>query len=418
MSDDSNKFSKRSFLKTAAKVTGGSSAFTLFQALFRAPSAEAQTWKKIGDTGPAAGLWQKLKLASEIKYPYTHIGGGLYYSAALRADGLVYATGECSSFFCGINNDCDNLSAFTPTIGVSNVTAIEVGGGHIVALRADGAVFTVGYGDGQVGDNTNSDRSTFTSAIGLSNIAAIAAGLEHTLALRADGSVFASGKNGFGQLGDNTTSNRITFVSAKGVSDVVAISAGAYHSLALRADGAVFACGSNDGYGYKGRLGDNTTINKSTFVSTIGISNCVSISTNNWYCMALRSDGIVFGVGGHYGALGNNSTAPVSTYTSAVGISNIVALAAGNGHTLALRSDSFVFASGQNYYGALGDNTTLEKSTFVSAVGLSNVIAVSAGDYFSMALRADGAVFACGENYAGQLGVGDDVDKSSFTLCV
>lgn len=42
----------------------------------------------------------------------------------------------------------------------------------------------------------------------------VAAGSSHTVALRADGAVFATGGNFYGQLGDNTAVDKRTFVSS------------------------------------------------------------------------------------------------------------------------------------------------------------------------------------------------------------
>lgn len=221
------KISKRKFLKFLGSLSSAAGAirtvhpsakaggvFTLFQTLFHTPNSEAQTWQKIGNTDPSANTWQKLKLASETKYPYTKIITGSTHSLALRADGVVFATGN-------------------------NIY-------------------------GQLGDSTNISKKTFTSAQGLSNVVDIAAG-NHSIAFRADGLVFATGYNQFGQLGDSTSINKNTFVSAQGVSNVVAIAASGSHSIALRADGLVFATGLNTA----GQLGDNSVINKLTFVSSI-----------------------------------------------------------------------------------------------------------------------------------------------------
>lgn len=152
-----NKFSKRSFLKFA----GGSGVFALFQALFRAPQAEAQTWQRL-QVGPP-----KLK----VRTPQRN-------QKVIRS-------------------------------------VIAAGSNHIVALRADGTIFATGGNySGQLGDNTATNKNTFVSAKGVSNVVAIAAGFGFSAALRADGAVFATGGNHMGQLGDNTTAGKSTFVSS------------------------------------------------------------------------------------------------------------------------------------------------------------------------------------------------------------
>jgi alpha-tubulin suppressor-like RCC1 family protein len=143
---------------------------------------------------------------------------------------------------------------------------------------------------------------------------------------------------------------------------------GNQHSLALRSDGLVFACGRND----FGQLGDNTTVNKSTYVQALLISNVVALAAGILHSLALRSDGLIFGCGDNSGPgqLGDNTSTKRSTFVQAVGISNIVVLAAGSGflHSLALRSDGLVFSSGDNGYGQLGVNSVIDKLTFVQAL--------------------------------------------------
>ena len=93
----------------------------------------------------------------------------------------------------------------------------------------------------------------------------IAAGPSHSIALRSDGLVFATGNNSQGRLGNNTIVNKSTYVQAVGISNAVMVASGGLYSVALRSDGLVFAAGGNG----QGRLGDNTVANKSTFVQVV-----------------------------------------------------------------------------------------------------------------------------------------------------
>ena len=140
--------------------------------------------------------------------------------------------------------------------GLTNVVAIAGGGGHSLALRADGTVAAWGY---------NGDGRTNVPA-GLTSVVAVAGGYYHSLALRANGTVVAWGYNGSGQ----------TNVPA-GLTNVVAIAGGYYHSLALRANGTVAAWGDN-GQG-------QTNI-------PAGLTNVVAVAGGGFHSLALVGVGV------------------------------------------------------------------------------------------------------------------------------
>lgn len=167
---------------------------------------------------------------------------------ALRANGRLIAWGGYNDF--GQTNVPPDLS---------NVVAMAVGGGHMMALRANGTVTAWGYNDmGQ----TNVPPS-------LSNIVAIAAGALHSMALSANGTISTWGYN---QYGECTVPADVT--------NVVGISAGDQFSMALLANGTLRTWGHN-------HSGPTTTTNI--------LTNAVSISQG---AIALRDDGLVATVSG------------------------------------------------------------------------------------------------------------------------
>lgn len=81
----------------------------------------------------------------------------------------------------------------------------------------------------------------------------VAGGASHTLVVRTrDNTVWAWGLNSDGQLGDNTITQRKTPIQVSGLSSVVAVAAGAKHSLALTSAGVLYAWGDN----YYGQIGN------------------------------------------------------------------------------------------------------------------------------------------------------------------
>jgi alpha-tubulin suppressor-like RCC1 family protein len=88
-----------------------------------------------------------------------------------------------------------------------------------------------------VGNSTFTDSAVPASVPELTGVVAIAAGGGHILALKSDGTVWTWGHNGFGQPGNGTiTPNSYgiaTPAAVPGLTNITAISGGGIFSLAL-----------------------------------------------------------------------------------------------------------------------------------------------------------------------------------------
>jgi hypothetical protein len=229
--------------------------------------------------------------------------------------------------------------------GLSDVTAIDSGYYHNLALKSDGTVVAWGQ-------NTSGQTDV---PFWLSDVTAISAGYLHSLALKSDGTVVAWGNDCCGQ-------SRVPYE----LSDVTAISAGGAYNLALKSDGTVVAWGANE----SGQAN-----------VPAGLSNVTAIAAGNWHSLALKSDGTVVAWG--WDKYGQTDVPD--------GLSGVIAISAGYLHSLALKSDGTVVAWGWNDYGQID-----------VPAGLSGVTAVAVGDYHSLALKSDGTVVGWGDNCCGQ----------------
>jgi len=192
--------------------------------------------------------------------------------------------------------------------------------------------------------------------------------------------LYVWGSNGSGRLGDNTTVNKSSPVaplasftfpgqSSALFNDWVFAQGGNNHSLGIRANGTMWGWGAN-GYG---KLGDNTTVSKSSPVSVVGgFTDWVFVSGGWAQTLAIRANGTMWGWGTNYnGRLGINSgVGNISSPASVVGgFTDWVSVSTGRFHTVGLRANGTLWAWGGNAYGEMGTGDTTSRSSPVSVVG-------------------------------------------------
>jgi alpha-tubulin suppressor-like RCC1 family protein len=154
-----------------------------------------------------------------IDNKWVSIATGYDHTVALKSDGTLWAWGY--NYF-GQVGDGTTVNKSTPTqIGSDNKWVyISAGAEHTVALKSDGTLWAWGRNSkGQLGIGNNTGPETcgsFACATAPTQIgtdtdwASIIAGGGHTVALKPDGTLWSWGYNGFGQLGDGTTVDKST----------------------------------------------------------------------------------------------------------------------------------------------------------------------------------------------------------------
>ena len=252
--------------------------------------------------------------------------------------------------------------------------------------------------NGQLGDNTNVDKSSPVQTIaGGANWKQVACGSTHTVAIKTDGTLWVYGYNAYVQLGDNTTSSKSSPVQTiAGGTNWKQVAGGNRHSAAIKTDGTLWTWGANT----YGTLGDNTNVDKSSPVQTItGGTNWKQVACGSSHNVAIKSDGTLWTWGyNSNGQIGDNTitnrSSPVQTIT---GGTNWKQVACGYGLTAAIKSDGTLWTWGRNTNGQLGDNTTGNKSSPVQTVaGGTNWKQVSCGNQHAAAIKFDGTLWSWG----------------------
>jgi alpha-tubulin suppressor-like RCC1 family protein len=139
--------------------------------------------------------------------------------------------------------------------------------------------------------------------------------------------------------------------------------------------------------------------------------------------LVLKSDGTVWTWGlNTNGRLGDNTTTqrttPVQVLSgkgAGIYLENIADIAVGDSHSLALTNDGKVYAWGLNTNGQLGELTTVQKlvpeEVRTENDFLEDIVKISASRFSSYAISENGTGYVWGRNTNGELGVGDNTDK-------
>ena len=357
-----------------------------------------------------ADLGKKLITKDYLISVYPSIGGQIGIPPEL----WVWGRGDEGQL--GDNTATNKSTPVTTFAGGTNWKQVDVGY-HCAAIKTDGTLWTWGRGaDGRLGTNTTTNKSTpVTTFAGGTNWKQVSSGGLHCAAIKTDGTLWTWGRGNEGQLGDNTTTSKSTPVTTfAGGTNWKQVSAG-YSTSAIKTDGTLWIWGTGD----SGRLGDNTTTTKSTPVTTFaGGTNWKQVSSGYSYTAAIKTDGTLWTWGnGTEGRLGDNTTTNKSTpVTTFAGGTNWKQVSVGYRHCAAIKTDGTLWTWGQGTSGQLGNNAVTNKSTPVTTfAGGTNWKQVSASDLFGLcaAIKTDGTLWTWGRGDEGQLGDNTATTKST-----
>jgi len=260
---------------------------------------------------------------------------GERHSVALRADGTVWTWGrndhgQLGGLPTGSNQNGENRRRLRPrqVPGLYNITAIESGHNHIVALDANGTVWAWGRNNrDQLGPSDRAHVFDPAQVQGLDNIIAISAHGDFTLALDANSNVWAWGLDG-GRLGYNLThpnppSSRVEpllvlMANGEPLSGITKIQAGFDHSVAVRNDGTLWSWGSTNAHGQLGNGTTGTAVRRAAQVLYLGelyVNSVQSIALGSMHTVIVDDNGNVWSWGNNMtGALGVGSIPGDSSY--------------------------------------------------------------------------------------------------------
>ncbi|MBU1215395.1 MAG: RCC1 repeat-containing protein [Gammaproteobacteria bacterium] len=346
------------------------------------------------------------------------LGGN--FSCALLADRTIRCWGDNSQGRLGNSTTTASLAPVTVS-GISTAIAISAGRGHVCAALADKTVKC--WGDNSaamLGNGTTTNSSVPVSVSGLSNAVALSAGAVHTCAQLADSTLQCWGDNANAQVGPGSTTQSSTpasvlrFSPATAHSSVVDAAAGSQHSCGLMVDGTVDCWGGNGSH----QIGTAAFARMSTASVVSGVSAASALSAGGWHNCALTGGAVQCWGENLNGELGDGTLTNSASPVTVSGISTAIAVAAGSVRTCAALSDGSARCWGDNDQGQLGDGTTTSSSLPVTVNGFLGAASTLAGGYnHTCGLNSTGAVQCWGGNYSGQLGDGS-LNNSSVPVGV
>lgn len=278
-----------------------------------------------------------VQLSVGIKW--SQISAQINFTAGISSSGIAYAWGKNQYGQLGNNTTSSFSSPVTVVGGITNWNRVAAGGNHTLGLTSGGILYSWGWnGNFALGDGTGTNRSSPTIvAGGITTWAEIAAGESHSLGITLTGVAYAWGNNGNGQLGDNSVTNRSSPVTVVGgITNWSKIAGGQGHTIALTTGFVLYGWGRND----QGQLGNNTVTYRSSPVTVVGgITNWSQISAGRQHCLGLTSSGILYSWGSNSNAqLGVPVLASASSPVSVQGanIQTWSKISAGGYHNLSL----------------------------------------------------------------------------------
>jgi alpha-tubulin suppressor-like RCC1 family protein len=364
---------------------------------------------------------------------WKQVSGGRDHTAAIKTDGTLWNWGRGQEGQLGGNTPLISAQRNTPVTtfaGGTNWKQVAGGYRHTAAIKTDGTLWTWGNNSsGQLGDNAlGTNRCTpVTTFAGGTNWKQVACGREYTAAIKTDGTLWSWGNNASGQLGRNPDNGAIltpvtTFAGGTNWADTATtdpaelytLSAGTNFTAAIKTDGTLWTWGGNA----YGRLGDNTTTNRSTPVTTFaGGTNWKQVFSGDRHTAAIKTDGTLWTWGNQgNGALGDNTTTqritPVTTFAGGTNWKQVACASIRFNFTVAIKTDGTLWTWGRNFNGQLGDNTTTQRITPVTTfAGGTDWKQVTCGDTHTSAIKTDGTLWTWGRNTEGQLGDNTATDR-------
>jgi alpha-tubulin suppressor-like RCC1 family protein len=249
---------------------------------------------------------------------------------------------------------------WSPTTPSGGLVFVDVSAGSNISfgVTSGGTGYAWGIdGGGTLGINVSSgSRETPTAICGgivFRTIRANVGGSSYAIGLSTTGVAYGWGIALEGRLGNNSTTQRSQPVAVCGGLNLCQISVGVRHTLSLTSTGAAYGWGNNT----SGKLGDNSITNRCTPVAVCGGHNFCFIDASE-SSFGITSTGVLYGWGPNGGVLGDNSITSRRTPVQVCGGLTWSMVSSWSGGVVGLTTGGQIYTWGINTGGFLGIGDT------------------------------------------------------------
>jgi len=297
------------------------------------------------------------------------VAAGRCFAAAVLIDGRVACWGVNDQQQCGVAEP-PVVPMYSPSFpAIDGVVAVACGASFVVAVRADGSVYTWGA----------LLRATLPVVVKGVAAVACATGDHHALLLDRAGRASSWGVSETGRLGRGGNAAAPGRVRFDGGASITKIAAGGATSAAVDNRGLLWTWGCN-GSGQLG-LGDREDRDRP---AKTAFSNCAAVALGEDHAVAVDADGAVWAWGAsRAGRLARDDAPDGSAVPLRVDIVDVARVAAGGAHSLAwVGAKPPARAPGEQLARAVASRDR------VDAAAAATTVASTARDASTVAVRA------------------------------
>ena len=229
----------------------------------------------------------------------------------------------------------------------------------------------------------------------------------------AEGQLWAWGGNTDGRLGDNSTTNRSSPVQIGSDEDWVKGASGVYHVLQPNSEGELYSWGR--GTTYSTGQGSNSHLSNPTQIGSL--TTWGKVAAGQYSSASIKTDGTLWTWGANAnGQLGlGNTTTPITSPVQVGSLTNWASISMGGQNMHVINEDGELFGCGNGT--AIGNGGDTGLSSLVQIGSLTNWAQTSNGGTATqsccIAVKTDNTLWSWGFNPVGQLGTGNTTTRTS-----